>query len=278
MFFFPYIVARWHPLYVFALYSPFSFPWPGLCLSAVLAGLAPTQQRTSSSERGGLLGWGEGSQAWSHQSWQSFQSSGQFLQLGMRRLWIFSTLSCSDLGRKETPVLSTGVINPRQFCGKTPVYEVLSAMTLVKSVSDVIQCILFILNRCIVMSKMLSQNFPRIWTLQRACRFSLLESMPGACLPVLSVLGYQVNTHFPRTCVQILAQFKWLHHTLGVSSIMTSLVSARESGLVQSYFSTLGVNWSVLCCFSCTEVLWNDVIWGNNRPGRFVYVWLPSQP
>lgn len=28
----------------------------------------------------------------------------------------------------------------------------------------------------------------------------------------------------------------------------------------------------------CREVLWNDVIWGNSRPGRFVYVCLPSQP
>lgn len=115
MFFFPYIVARWHPLYVFALYSPFSFPWSGLCLSAVLAGLAPTQQRTSSSERGGLLGWGEGNQAQSYQSWQSFQSSGQFLQLGMRRLWIFSTchvqtwvgrrLLCFPQGPSTTSVL-----------------------------------------------------------------------------------------------------------------------------------------------------------------------------
>lgn len=84
--FFPYTVARWHPLYVFALYSSFSFPWSGLCLSALLAGLAPTRQRANSSGRDGLLDWRKGSGARSHQSWQPFHRSDQFIQLGMRRL------------------------------------------------------------------------------------------------------------------------------------------------------------------------------------------------
>lgn len=143
MFFFPYIAARWHPLYVFALSSSFSFPRLGLCLSAVLAGLAPTQQRANSSERDGLLPWRKGREARSHQSLQSFQSSGKFVRLGMRGSESPPCGHAQTRAGKRAPVLSTVAIDPHQLYGKTnPVYKFLSAMTPVKSVSVVISAFL----------------------------------------------------------------------------------------------------------------------------------------
>lgn len=69
-------------------------------LSSVLAGLAPAQGGANSSEGDVLLD--QGSRAWSCHPRQSFRSFHWLIQLGMRRLWICSVISCSVLGRKES--------------------------------------------------------------------------------------------------------------------------------------------------------------------------------
>lgn len=151
---------------------------------------------------------------------------------------------------------------PHQFCGKTPVYKFMRAVTLERSVSHSGQCISFILNGCIDMSKLLSQNFPRICNLPRSLRFPFLKSIRGTSLPdgraFLKWLGgclqgRTVCSLFPKASVQSLARSGWHCETSGVSSAMTSLVSGRASASVQVYFSNLGMNWSVLCCSPCRE-------------------------
>lgn len=258
MFFSPYIVARWHPLYVFALYSLFSFPWSRLCLSAVLAGLPPPDRGQTAPR--GMVCW-TGGRAAEH-SPTSPGSRSRALASLFSWEWGGSEPSprchVQTWAGKRAPVLSAVAIDPHQSCGNTSEYEFLGAMTLAKSVSVVIG-VSFILNRCIVMSKMLPQNFPRIWALHRAFRLSLLKSMPGACLPVLS---WQVSSvcRLARWAPTFPGQvFRNWHNTNGSVRPQVSPAAwptCSPPGKVawsSLIFSNLGVNWSVLCSFPCTE-------------------------
>lgn len=244
--------------------------------SAVLAGLAHTLQRANSSERGALLHWREGSTvppvlAVIPELWPA-RSAGNEEALNLLH---------SDMFRPEQEESSRAFhrgCQPTSVLWENPCVWAAECSDSCQKCVSCDQGISFILNKCIVMSKTLSQNFPRIGTQGfQIVPFEVHARCLSPCpqLPACRVTRWAPT--LPRTSVQKLAHFKWLHQTQGVSSGMISLASARESGLVQSYFCCLGMNCTVLFPMY-REVLWNYVVWGNNRHGRFVYVWLPFQP
>lgn len=218
--------------------------------SAVLAGLAHTPQRANSSERGALLHWREGSTvppvlAVIPELWPA-RSAGNEEALDLLH---------TDMFRPEQQESSRAFhrgCQPTSVLWENPWVWAAECSDSCKKCVSCDQGISFILNRCIVMSKTLSQNFPRIGTQG----FQIVPSEVHArCLSPCPQLPACRVTRWAPTCPgQVFRNWHNSNDSIRpkVSPVVWS-VWPLPGKVAWSSLIFLVWEWTVLCYFPCTE-------------------------